>query len=123
MKLAEYYPSGKAIKNWGRVQPSMTRFRSWLHGIGRHENTEVWEMSFRDLSALSNWLGTKQYFLGSKPSTVDCMLFGHLAQFLFIDIGFPQKVLKLYIHAVLGISLTIQKCQAFDISYFQKELF
>jgi len=91
LKLAEYYPSGKAIKNWGRVQPTMTRFRSWLHGIGRHENTEVWEMSFKDLSALSNWLGTKQYFLGSKPSTVDCMLFGHLAQFLFIDIGFPQK--------------------------------
>lgn len=91
LKLAEYYPSGKAIKNWGRVQPTMTRFRSWLHGIGRHENTEVWEMSFKDLAALSSWLGTKQYFLGSKPSTVDCMLFGHLAQFLFIDIGFPQK--------------------------------
>jgi len=48
-------------------------------------------MSFKDLAALSNWLGTKQYFLGSKPTTVDCMLFGHLAQFLFIDIGFPQK--------------------------------
>jgi len=92
LKLEEYYPSGKQIKNWGKFQPYATRFRSWLQGIGRHENTEVWEMSFKDLSALSTWLGTKQYFLGSKPSTVDCMLFGHLAQFLFIDIGFPQKV-------------------------------
>jgi len=91
LQLEEYYPSGKQVKNWGKFQPYATRFRSWLQGIGRHENTEVWEMSFKDLSALSAWLGTKHYFLGSKPSTVDCMLFGHLAQFLFIDIGFPQK--------------------------------
>jgi len=91
LKLAEYYPSGKAIKHWGRFQPAMTRFRSYLHGIGRHENSIVWEMSFKDLASLSSWLGTKQYFNGTKPTTVDCMLFGHLAQFLFIDIGFPQK--------------------------------
>jgi len=91
LQLADYYPSGKQIKNWGKFQPSMTRFRSYLQGIGRHENSDIWEMSFKDLAALSSWLGTKDYFLGSKPTTVDCMLFGHLAQFLFIDIGFPQK--------------------------------
>ena len=92
LKLEEYYPIGNKVRQWGKFQPYATRFRSWLQGIGRHENSEVWEMSFKDLAALSNWLGTKQYFLGSKPTTVDCMLFGHLAQFLFIDIGFPQKV-------------------------------
>jgi len=95
LKCAEYisaeHISAKAIKIWGRVQPFLTRFRSYLHGIGRHENSDIWEMSFKDLAALSSWLGTKQYFHGSQPSTVDCMLFGHLAQFLFIDIGFPQK--------------------------------
>jgi len=91
LKLEEYYPIGNKVRQWGKFQPYATRFRSWLQGIGRHENSEVWEMSFKDLAALSNWLGTKQYFLGSKPTTVDCMLFGHLAQFLFIDIGFPQK--------------------------------
>ena len=41
--------------------------------------------------ALSNWLGSKPFFLGASPTTVDCVLFGHLAQFLYIDIGFPQK--------------------------------
>jgi len=95
LKCAEYisadHISDKAIKIWGTVQPFLTRFRSYLHGIGRHENSDIWEMSFKDLAALSSWLGTKQYFHGSQPSTVDCMLFGHLAQFLFIDIGFPQK--------------------------------
>lgn len=91
LKLEEYYPNGKHVRNWGKFQPFGTRFRSYLQGIGRHENTELWEMSFKDLMALSTWLGTKEYFQGSKPTTVDCMLFGHLAQFLFIDIGFPQK--------------------------------
>ena len=100
LKCAEYYPSAKAIKNWGRVQPFLTRFRSYLHGIGRHENSDIWEMSFKDLAALSSWLGTKQYFHGSQPSTVDCMLFGHLAQFLFIDIGFPQKVTNCFLKSI-----------------------
>ena len=80
------------MKTWGRVQPYITKFRSHLHGIGRHENTDIWEMSFKDLAALSSWLGDNKYFHGTKPTTVDCMLFGHLAQFLYIDIGFPQKV-------------------------------
>ena len=61
-------------------------------------------MSFKDLAALSNWLGSKQYFLGSKATTVDCMLFGHLAQFLFIDIGFPQKV-KIRVKTSISIQL------------------
>jgi len=91
LQLAEYYPSAKHVKNWGRVQPYLTRFRSWLQGIGRHENAELWEMSFKDLRSLSNLLGTKAYFLGAQPTSVDCTIFGHLAQFLFIDIGFPQK--------------------------------
>jgi len=91
LKCAEYFPSAKAMKTWGRVQPYITKFRSHLHGIGRHENTDIWEMSFKDLAALSSWLGDNKYFHGTKPTTVDCMLFGHLAQFLYIDIGFPQK--------------------------------
>lgn len=91
LKLGEYYNSPGSIKNWGRVQPMMTRFRSYLHGLGRHENSEIWEMSFKDLRALSDMLGTKSFFLGATPTSVDCTLFGHLAQFLYIDIGFPQK--------------------------------
>jgi len=91
LRLAEYYNAPRAMANWGRFQPYATRFRSFLHGIGRHENSELWEMSFKDLRALSNWLGSKPFFLGASPTTVDCVLFGHLAQFLYIDIGFPQK--------------------------------
>ena len=48
-------------------------------------------MSFKDLKAISDLLNNKDYLLGKSPTTVDCVLFGHLAQFLYIDIGFPQK--------------------------------
>lgn len=48
-------------------------------------------MSFKDLDAISELLGAKQFIFGSSPTTLDCVLFGHLAQFLYIDIGFPQK--------------------------------
>jgi hypothetical protein len=29
--------------------------------------------------------------MGDKPSTIDCTLFGHLIQFLYIPMDFPQK--------------------------------
>ena len=60
--------------------------------MSRQEEQIIWEMANKDLAALSLWLGDKQFFHGSRPSSLDCTVFGHLAQFLFIDIGFPQKV-------------------------------
>jgi len=91
LKLGEYYNLPRAMNNWGRFQPTMTKVRSYLQGIGRHTESEIWEMSFKDLKAISDLLNNKDYLLGKSPTTVDCVLFGHLAQFLFIDIGFPQK--------------------------------
>ena len=60
--------------------------------MSRQEEPLIWEMANKDLSALSLWLGDKQFFHGDQPSSLDCTVFGHLAQFLYIDIGFPQKV-------------------------------
>jgi hypothetical protein len=45
----------------------------------------------QDLEALSVLVGDKPFFHGAAPTSVDCAIFGHLAQFLYIDIGFPQK--------------------------------
>jgi glutathione S-transferase len=36
-------------------------------------------------------LGDKSFLLGDKPSTIDCTLFGHLVQFLYVPLDFPQK--------------------------------
>ena len=91
LKLAEYFNSQRAVSFWTRFQPFSTRLRNHLSGLSRVENATVWSLASKDLAALSAWLGDKQFFHGSNPSSVDCMLFGQLAQFLYIDIGFPQK--------------------------------
>ncbi|XP_023349670.1 failed axon connections homolog [Eurytemora carolleeae] len=77
-------------RNWGYVQPYLTKLRSWINGMGRHENHEIWEFANQDLKSISELLGDKKYFLGDDISTVDCVLFGHLTQFMYINIGFPQ---------------------------------
>ncbi len=61
-------------------------------GLKGHSLEELWKFSYDDLTALSNLLGEKKYFLGRDHATcIDCTIFGHLAQFLFIPIDFPQK--------------------------------
>jgi len=90
LKLGEYFNSQRAVRFWTRFQPFSTRLRNHLSGLSRVENPTVWSLASKDLAALSAWLGDKQFFHGSSPSSVDCMMFGQLAQFLYIDIGFPQ---------------------------------
>jgi len=91
LKLGEYYNNERAVRFWTIFQPFSTRLRNHLSGLSRVENATVWSLASRDLLALSAWLGTKQFFHGSHPSSVDCVMFGQLVQFLYIDIGFPQK--------------------------------
>lgn len=79
------------IKFFRYVTPKIVKLRLYLHGLGRHSPQEIAEFSFQDLDAISKILGTKKFYLGDKPSTIDCTLFGHLIQFLYIPMDFPQK--------------------------------
>lgn len=47
--------------------------------------------SFQDIAAISKILGSKPFFFGDEMTAIDCTIFGHLAQFLFIPMDFPQK--------------------------------
>ena len=71
--------------------PAGIRLKGRLCVFGRLDPSEAMELSFQDLKALSSLLGDQKYFHGDKPSTIDCVVFGHLAQFLYIDIKFPQE--------------------------------
>jgi len=88
LELRHLFPG---VRVWQMIQPWGTKLRSYLQGISRHEFQEIWEFAREDLLALSEMLGDSPFLLGDTPSTVDCTLFGHLAQFLYIDIGFPQR--------------------------------
>ncbi|KAI8789724.1 failed axon connections homolog isoform X2 [Biomphalaria glabrata] len=49
------------------------------HGIGRHSDTEIWSIGKGDLTALSEFLGDKNYMFGDKASDIDCTVFGMLS--------------------------------------------
>lgn len=62
----------------------------WV-SFGRHSDEEKWTISCQDIQSISDFLGEKEYMFGKEATTLDCTLFGHLAQFLFIPLDFPQK--------------------------------
>lgn len=93
MGLVDLTSLPRWMKLLGKITMScMIRLRFHLHGISRHSYEEMDRFSFDDLESISVQLGPKQpYFLGDQPSSIDCTLFGHLAQFLYIPLDFPQK--------------------------------
>lgn len=61
------------------------------HGIGRNTPEEIEEIARRDLRAISNWLGKKNFFMGDKATKVDATIFGHLCQVAYVDMPYPHK--------------------------------
>lgn len=67
-------------------------------GYKRYSSPDVvWAMSCEDLQALEDLLAStakdqNYYFFGrAHPGVLDCTAFGHLSQFLYIAMDFPQK--------------------------------
>ena len=87
----------EALASWKNTfgmrwfMPAGIRLKGRLCVFGRLDPEEAMELSFQDLAALSSILGDQRFFFGEKPSSLDCAVFGHLAQFLYIDIKFPQE--------------------------------
>ena len=54
------------------------------HGIGRHTREEVIEFAKSDLTALSDILGDKPYFLGDQATLIDATMYGFLIQHIWI---------------------------------------
>ena len=78
------------------IQPYGIRLKGTLHGIGRHTPEEQLELTARDLKSVEDILGEKNFLLTmDTPTSIDCTVFGHLAQFLYIPMEFPQKT---YMH-------------------------
>ena len=88
---------GVSIKTWFiskvwtyMMQGTFKRKQKWVP-YGRHSNDEKWAFSCEDIQAISWYLGETRYFFGDDATTIECTLFGHLAQFLYIPLDFPQK--------------------------------
>lgn len=61
------------------------------HGIRRSTAEEVFNLGREDLDALSDFLGSKPYFMGDRPTSLDASAFGILVNTLGCPIESPIK--------------------------------
>ncbi|CAK8688777.1 unnamed protein product [Clavelina lepadiformis] len=52
-------------------------------GIGRHSEEEILKIAKLDLGAIADFLGEKEFFMGSQPSEVDAVIFGFVGLMIF----------------------------------------
>lgn len=48
-------------------------------GIGRHSKAEIYELAAADIQALAAVLGDSPFFLGERPTSYDCAIYGPIA--------------------------------------------
>ncbi|XP_028149914.1 failed axon connections isoform X2 [Diabrotica virgifera virgifera] len=62
-------------------------------GMGVHSAEEINEFGQEDLKVLSEMLADKPFFFGDEPTTLDVVVFAHLAQIYFIDkeVSYPLR--------------------------------
>lgn len=53
-----------------------------LQGLGRHSDSEILHIARKDLQALSDYLGNKEYFLLNKVTTLDVCAYAFLVQLI-----------------------------------------
>jgi len=86
---------GNFIFNMFRKKmPGSWMVKAKARGFVRYSNPHVvWDMAREDLQALEELLSGDTYFFGrSHPGTLDCTVFGHLSQLLFIRMDFPHQI-------------------------------
>jgi glutathione S-transferase len=62
------------------------------HGMGRHSEQEIYWLGNKSLTALSDFLADKPYFMGDRPTILDASAFGMLANIIWCPIESPLKV-------------------------------
>lgn len=68
------------------------------HGIGRLTHEEIFDLGKEDIDSLAHFLGSKPYFMGDKPSSLDASAYGILINMLGCPIESPLKVYALAKH-------------------------
>lgn len=61
------------------------------HGMGRHQNAEIYALACADIAAVADFLGNKTFFLGDKPTTLDAAAYAYLTNIMWIPIESPAK--------------------------------
>jgi glutathione S-transferase len=59
--------------------------------MGRHREADIYAIGQRDITALADFLGDKQYFLGDAPCSLDATAYAFLANLLWVPVESPLK--------------------------------
>ena len=84
----------------------------YCQGIGRHNAAEIYQFAVNDLNALSILLGTKKYFLGEQPASIDATAYGFLANIFFAPFELPIK------KYALSLTNLAEYCQRMKEKYY-----
>lgn len=57
-------------------------------GLGRHDGAEIHALGIADLTAISDFLGDKAFFMGDRPTTADAAVYAYLAH--LVDVPFED---------------------------------
>jgi glutathione S-transferase len=49
------------------------------HGLGRHSDAEITALATRSIAAISDYLGSKPFFMGGEPTGIDASMFAFAA--------------------------------------------
>ncbi|HFD12410.1 MAG TPA: glutathione S-transferase family protein [Crenotrichaceae bacterium] len=61
------------------------------HGIGRHREDEIYAIGQKDIVAIANILGDKQFIHGDQPTRIDACVFSYLVNFIVPPFSSPLK--------------------------------
>jgi glutathione S-transferase len=84
-------------------------------GLGRHAERDIMHLGNEGLTALSDFLGDKPFFLGGGPTTLDASAFGLLSNVLWPPIESPLKT-----HA-RGLGNLVAFCERVRDRYFRED--
>merc|ERR1711872_717382 len=62
------------------------------HGLGVHTAEEIEQFGKKDLQALSEMLGDKEFFFGDEPAMLDLVVYSHVAQLVMIEKDYPRSL-------------------------------
>lgn len=79
---------GHAVSALARLQ---VRWALHLQGLGRHTPQEIFALGNKDISAISDFLGAKPFFLGEQPASIDATVYAFIANIILAPIESPLK--------------------------------
>jgi glutathione S-transferase len=61
------------------------------HGMAKHTKDEVYEIGCRDIQALSDFLGDKEFFMGDQPTILDAAAHATIANLIKVPMDSPLR--------------------------------